>query len=81
MPTIKLSLLVCRQNNLIVIATIVLGLIGGLKTILQLLIPAIVTIAFTIRDRFRHRHADLPPTPKGEFNCQSILLQLVSIYF
>lgn len=68
------------KNGFVVIATTIIGLIGGLNSILQLLVPAIVSQAFSIRDRFSHRHDTFPPVPRGEFNCECILSQLVDIY-
>ena len=49
---------VLRRNNLLGVATTVLGLVGGLSASLKILIPFIASICVGLVQRRQHQHAD-----------------------
>lgn len=57
-------------NSLITIVTIVLGIIGGLYSILRFLVPWIIYIIFRIKDKFNRTNNNSTVTEIGKFICE-----------
>jgi hypothetical protein len=62
------------KNGVLVIITLVLGIIGGLNTILRILTPWIVFIIFWIKEKFLQTNVDSNVVENGEFICKNIVL-------
>jgi hypothetical protein len=62
------------KRNFIVTITIVLGIIGGLNTILRLLAPFIIQTVFWIKGKFVHFNADPSTVENSKLNYKIIVL-------
>jgi hypothetical protein len=67
------------KNGLIVTITFVLGIIGGLNTILRILTPCIISVILWVKEIFIRSNVDSNTTENGEFIYKNSVLWLLSI--